>query len=83
VVTHDNIHIPSESFPHWIWFVIEFIIVFATATLISRAIMGVFQNFEEPIQNWIFWGLVSLIFIAWYIAIRSFILKKPILEGRR
>jgi hypothetical protein len=47
MVTHDNIHIPSESFPHWIWFVIEFAIVLAVSALLSREITGAFENLEE------------------------------------
>ena len=85
MVAHDNIHIPSESFPHWIWFVIEFFIVLAVATLVSRGIMGVFEGMEMDAGNlnWIFWGLVTAIFLGWYIGIRRLILKKPILESRR
>ena len=85
MVAHDNIHIPSESFPHWIWFVIEFFIVLAVATLVSRGIMGVFEGIEMDAGNlnWIFWGLVTAIFLGWYIGIRRLILKKPILESRR
>ena len=81
MVTHDNIHIPGESFPHWIWFAIEFVIVFAVATLISRAIMGNFADYDEAIRNWMFWGIVAAIFLGWYIGIRSLIIKKPVLQG--
>lgn len=82
MVTHDNIHIPSESFPHWIWFVIEFAIVLAASALLSREITGAFENLEEVMQNWVFMGCLSGIFGVWYIIIRGFILKKPILTGR-
>jgi hypothetical protein len=82
VVTHDNIHIPSESFPHWIWFIIEFSIVLAVSALLSREITGAFENLEEVMQNWVFMGCLSGIFGVWYIIIRGFILKKPILTSR-
>ncbi len=82
MVTHDNIYIPGESFPHWIWFVIEFAIVVGISILISRQIMTAFQEFDEPTQNWIFWGIVSVMFIIWYIIIRGLILKKSILKNR-
>jgi hypothetical protein len=107
VTTHDNIHIPNESFPHWIWFVIEFSIVMAVAVLISREIVPVFEEIivtqkwvclqeshllnctqeeeftpDQGLLNWIFWGIVTAIFLVWYIVIRSFILKKPILQNR-
>ncbi len=107
MVTHDNIHIPTESFPHWIWFVIEFSIVMAVAVLVSHKIIPVFEEIivsqkwvclqvshllnctkeeeftpDEGMLNWIFWGIVTAIFLVWYIFIRSFILKKPILQNR-
>ncbi len=82
MVTHDNIHIPSESFPHWIWFVIEFAIVLAVSALLSREITGAIEDLEDVMQNWVFMGCLSAIFGAWYIVIRGFILKKPILTSR-
>ena len=82
MVTHNNIHIPKESFPYWIWFVIEFAIVMAVSLLVSRQIMGSFQEYEETMRNWIFWGLVGSFFLGWYVIIRTFILKKKILENR-
>ncbi len=82
MVTHDNIHIPSESFPHWIWFIIEFAVVLAVSALLSREITGAFENLEEVMQNWVFMGCLAALFGGWYIVIRGFILKKPILTGR-
>lgn len=32
---HNNVHIPSESWPHWTWYAIEFGIVLAVAMVIS------------------------------------------------
>lgn len=82
MVTHDNIHIPTESFPHWIWFVIEFAIVLAISALISRELTGAFGDIAETMKNWVFMGFLTIIFGSWYIIIRGFILKKPILTGR-
>jgi len=84
VVAHDNIHIPKESFPNWIWFVIEFAIVLAISALSAREVTSVFQEtgMEEPIQIWIFWGVAGGIFLGWYIIIRGIILKKPILARK-
>jgi len=81
VVAHDNVHIPKESFPNWIWFVIEFAIVLAISALSAREVSSVFQGtgMEEPTQIWIFWGVAGGIFLGWYIIIRGIILKKPIL----
>ncbi len=38
MVGHDNVHIPSESWPNWIWYAIEFAIVLAISMLVARAI---------------------------------------------
>ncbi len=82
MVSHDNIHIPTESFPHWIWFVIEFAIVLAVSALLFRQITGAIEGLDAIMQNWAFMGILSAIFGGWYIVIRGFILKKPILTGR-
>jgi hypothetical protein len=83
VVSHDNIHIPTESFPHWIWFVIEFAIVLAVSAILSKEATGAIEGLDEVMQNWVFMGILTSIFGAWYIIIRGFILKKPILTGSR
>ena len=107
MATHDNIHIPGESLPHWIWFAIEFAIVLGIALAISHKITPIFEDAvgspslvchqeshitvceppEEPEPNvamlvWIFWGIVTAIFLGWYVIIRTLILKKPILRNR-
>ena len=82
MVTHDNIQIPGESFPHWIWFVIEFAIVFAVSFLISRAIVENFADLEETMRIWMLWGIVAAIFLSWYVGIRGLIIKKPVFQGR-
>ncbi|ABK78503.1 hypothetical protein CENSYa_1894 [Cenarchaeum symbiosum A] len=42
---HNNIHIPSESWPGWIWYAIEFAIVLAVSMvagmMISDQILGI------------------------------------------
>lgn len=83
VTVHDNIHIPTESLPHWVWFVIEFTIVLAISALVSKEITNSIEGLEVTMQNWVFMGILTAIFGGWYIVIRGFILKKPILRGRR
>ena len=83
MVKHDNIQIPTESFPHWIWFVIEFSIVLAISALLSREITDSIEGLDAAMQNWVFMGILTSIFGGWYIIIRGFILKKPILSGTR
>jgi len=78
---HDNIHIPRESFPHWIWFVLEATIVMAVAMLVSRQITNSIVDLDPSNQNWVFYSIVGAIFIVWYVIIRSKILKKPIFRN--
>ena len=75
-------HIPSESWPSWTWYAIEFGIVLAISMLLSREITNSIEELTPELQNWIFMGIVGVIFLAWYIGIRGFILKKKILENR-
>ncbi len=82
MVTHDNIHIPKESFPHWIWYVIEVSIVGAISFVISSQITNSIEELSPELQNYVFIGLVGVFFLIWYIGIRGFILKKKILENR-
>ena len=112
MVAHDNVHIPSESWPNWTWYAIEFGIVLAISMVISWKVsehilqdvaillghgdaleswVGVsvmsdsFKAIPDDIEgkivsmsNWIFYGILGMVFGAWYIVIRGFILKKKI-----
>jgi len=80
--THDNIHIPKESFPHWIWYVIEIAIVLALSLVASSKITNSIEGLTPETQNYMFIGIVGIFFIVWYIGIRGFILKKKILQNR-
>lgn len=42
--SHDNIHIPKESWPHWTWYAIEFFIVLGIAVLIAFQATPLFQD---------------------------------------
>lgn len=81
MTTHDNIHIP-DSFPGWIWYGIEVAIVFAISMVVSMQITDSISGLEPNMQNWVFYGIFGAEFFVWYIVIRSWILKKPILENR-
>ena len=35
MVAHDNVHIPSESWPNWTWYALEFGIVLAISMVIG------------------------------------------------
>jgi intracellular septation protein A len=80
---HNNVHIPRESWPHFTWLAIEFFIVMAVAALSAREIVNVVAKDMNPdMQNWIFFGVIGVIYLVWYIGIRWLILKKKILETR-
>ncbi|MEM3064221.1 MAG: hypothetical protein QW177_02495 [Candidatus Nitrosotenuis sp.] len=80
---HNNVHIPRESWPHFTWLAIEFFIVMAIAALSSREVVNVVAKDMGPdMQNWVFFGVIGAIYLAWYIGIRWMILKKKILESR-
>ena len=75
------IHIPKESWPNWIWYAIECIIVIAVSMGISSQITDSFEGLDPAVQNYLFMGIVGIFFLAWYIGIRSIILKKKILKN--
>ncbi len=74
-------HVPKESWPSWTWYAIEFGIVLAVSMLVSREITDSFADLAPDLQNYVFMGTVGLIFLAWYIGIRGFVLKKKILRN--
>jgi len=82
LVTHDNLHIPKESFPHWIWYVIEIAIVLSLSLVASSKITNSIEGLTLETQNYMFIGIVGIFFLVWYIGIRGFILKKKILQNR-
>ena len=82
MVTHDNIHIPRESWPHWTWYAIEFFLTLAIAVVVAFKSTDAIEGLSPELQNWVFYGIVTLVFFVWYIIIRGLILKKPILGNR-
>jgi bacteriorhodopsin len=75
------IHVPKESWPNWTWYAIECIIVIAISMITSSKITDSIEGLAPEIQNYVFMGIVGLIFLIWYVGIRSFILKKKILRN--
>ena len=80
--SHPNVHIPKESWPNWTWYAIEFGIVLAVSMLASREITNSFTELAPDIQNYVFMGVVGVIFLIWYIGIRGFVFKRKIMENR-
>lgn len=79
---HNNVHIPSESWPSWTWYAIEFGIVLAVSMLVSREIVNSIEGLAPDVQNWVFFGIVGGIFLGWYLILRAVVFKKPILGNR-
>jgi len=80
---HNNIHVPEESFPRFVWYVIEFFIVLGIAVGIAMNSVNYFTQlgFTAQMTNWIFWGIVGVVFLVYYIPIRALIFKKPTLKN--
>lgn len=77
--SHNNVHVPAESWPYWTWFAIEFGIVLAASMLIGRELVNLFPDLTPELQNWVFYGFVAGVFIGWYLVIRALVFKRPIL----
>ena len=82
MVAHDNIHIPKESFPNWIWYTIEATIVIVISFAISFKVAESFTEVTPEVGNWILTGTFGACFLIWYIIIRGLILKKKILQNK-
>jgi hypothetical protein len=53
-------HVPKESFPRFVWYVIEFGIILGIGLGISIKAVEYFQQLgmTEAMTNWIFWGII-------------------------
>ncbi len=78
---HPNIHIPKESFPHWIWYAIECVIVIAVSLLLSREITNSIEEISPEVSNYIFIGIMGIGFLIWYVGLRRVILTKFLRNG--
>ena len=78
---HPNIHIPKESFPQWIWYTIECVIVIAASLLLSKEITNSIEGISPEIQNYIFIGFLGVGFLVWYVGLRRIILTKFLRNG--
>ena len=79
---HNNVHVPKESWPAFLWYAIEFFIVLGAGIGISVTSMDYFKKmgFDESMTDWIFWGIVGVVFLAYYLIIRPLLLGKPALS---
>ncbi len=79
---HNNVHVPKESWPAFAWYAIEFGIVMGAGLLISANSMDFFKKmgFDESMTNWIFWGIVGIVYLVYYLIVRPIILRRPALS---
>ncbi len=82
MVTHDNIHIPKESWPHWTWYAIECVILIVISFVTGVKVADSIEGLSTDVHNYLIAGIVGAFFLVWYIGIRGFILKKKILRNR-
>jgi uncharacterized membrane protein len=82
VGAHNNVHVPKESWPAFAWYAIEFGIVMGAGLLISANSMDFFKKmgFDAYMTNWIFWGLVGVVYLVYYLIVRPIVLKRPSLS---
>jgi len=78
---HPNIHIPKESFPHWIWYAIECILLIAISLIASSKITNSIEGLTPEVQNYMFIGIMGIFFLVWYVGIRRLILTKVLRNG--
>jgi hypothetical protein len=79
---HNNIHVPKESWPYFMWYAIEFFIALGAGLGISLNLMDYFKKmgFDQSMTTWAFWGIIGIVFLVYYLIVRPIILKKPILS---
>ena len=79
---HNNVHVPKESWPAFLWYAIEFFIVLGAGIGIAVNSMDYFKKmgFDESMTDWIFWGIVGIVFLVYYLVVRPLLLRKPALS---
>lgn len=79
---HNNVHVPKDSWPYFMWYAIEFFIALGAGLGISLISMDYFKKmgFNEGMTTWLFWGIVGAVFLVYYLIIRPIILRKPVLS---
>jgi hypothetical protein len=80
--SHNNVHVPKESWPSFLWYAIEFFVVLGAGVGVSVNSMDYFKKmgFDESMTDWIFWGIVGSVFLVYYLIVRPIILRKPALS---
>ena len=79
---HNNIHVPKESWPSFMWYAIEFFIVLGAGLGISYTSMDYFMKLGivGNMTTWLFWGIDGAVLLVYYLIVRPIILRRPILS---
>ena len=79
---HNNIHVPRDSWPLYMWYVIEFFIALGAGLGISLISMDYFKKmgFNDAMTTWLFWGIDGVVLLVYYLIIRPLIMKRPVLS---
>jgi hypothetical protein len=80
---HNNIHVPRDSWPLYMWYVIEFFIALGAGLGISYMSMDYFRKigFSDAMTTWAFWGIDGAVLLVYYLIIRPLIMKRPVLSN--
>ncbi|MGI0075748.1 MAG: hypothetical protein ACREA5_07385 [Nitrosotalea sp.] len=79
---HNNIHVPKESWPSFMWYAIEFFIALGVGLGISLISMDYFKKlgFDDAMTTWLFWGIDGVVLLVYYLIVRPLVMKKPVLS---
>ena len=79
---HNNIHVPKDSWPYFMWYAIEFFIALGAGIGISLVSMDYLKKvgFNETMMTWLFWGIVGAVLLVYYLIVRPLVLRKPVLS---
>ncbi len=78
---YPNLRIPKESWPHWIWYAIECILLIAISLVASSKITNSIEGLTPEVQNYMFIGIMGIFFLVWYVGIRRLVLTKFLRNG--
>lgn len=75
------VEIPS-SWPPFLWYVMELAIVLAVGAGLADYSSGFWNELglEEQMINFVWWGIVGLVFVLYYLVFRRLLFKKSVLE---
>ena len=79
---HNNIHVPRDSWPNFMWYAIEFFIALGAGLGISYVSMDYFAKLGVTgnMTTWLFWGIDGAVLLVYYLIVRPLVMKRPVLS---